>query len=100
MIPQKPIQYTQSRLALKERQLDDAFLLKEEQVVLHTAQYSLKIQLPDTSYLQLYTPPDRKSIAIEPMNCIANAFNNGIGLKLLKPGEEFNWEVKIEVDIP
>jgi len=32
------------------------------------------------NYLQLYTPKDRKSIAIEPMTCIPNAFNNGRGL--------------------
>ena len=30
------------------------------------------------NYLQIYTPPNRNSIAIEPMTCIANAFNNKI----------------------
>jgi aldose 1-epimerase len=56
------------------------------------------MELPtSSSYLQLYTPEDRKSIAIEPMSCIANAFNNGEGLKILEVAEEFKWEVKIEV---
>lgn len=36
-------------------------------------------------YLQIYTPPDRQSIAIEPMSCAPNAFNNKMGLILLAP---------------
>jgi len=38
-------------------------------------------------YVQLYIPPCRESIAIEPMTCAANAFNNGWGLKTLKKDE-------------
>ena len=40
-------------------------------------------------YLQVYTPPGRESIAIEPMTCAPNAFNNGMGLIRLDPGEAF-----------
>lgn len=40
-------------------------------------------------FLQVYTPPARYSIAIEPMTCATNAFNNGIGLMQLAPGQEF-----------
>jgi aldose 1-epimerase len=36
-------------------------------------------------YLQLYTPADRKSIAIENLSGIPNCFNNKIGLQLMKP---------------
>jgi aldose 1-epimerase len=48
------------------------------------------------NYLQIYTPPARKSIAIEPMTCIPNAFNNKTGLILLLPGEstEVAWGVQ------
>ncbi|MCA9355023.1 hypothetical protein KC865_00535 [Candidatus Kaiserbacteria bacterium] len=38
-------------------------------------------------YVQLYTPPHRGSIAIEPMTCATDAFNNGWGLKKLSPRE-------------
>ncbi|MGB0929923.1 MAG: hypothetical protein ACPGVB_04055, partial [Chitinophagales bacterium] len=38
-------------------------------------------------YFQIYIPPHRKSIAIEPMNCNIDAFNNGEGLTLLKVGQ-------------
>jgi len=41
------------------------------------------------NYLQIYTPPLRKSIAIEPMTSNTNAFNNKKGLIVLKPGKFF-----------
>lgn len=37
-------------------------------------------------YIQIYIPPDRKSIAIEPMSCSVNAFRSGDGLIQLAPG--------------
>jgi aldose 1-epimerase len=41
------------------------------------------------NYLQVFIPPDRESIAIEPMTSIADAFNNKKGLIVLKPNDEF-----------
>ena len=38
------------------------------------------------NYLQLFIPPDRQSIAVEPMTCSINAFNNHEGLIVLPPG--------------
>lgn len=54
------------------------------------------------NYLQIYTPLDRKSIAIEPMTCIANAFNNGIGLIEIEPKQHIGlkWGIKKIVSIP
>ncbi len=40
-------------------------------------------------YIVIYTPPDRKSIAIEPMTSNVNSFNNGEGLIQLAPGKEY-----------
>jgi len=40
-------------------------------------------------YLVIYIPPDRKSIAIEPITSNINSFNNKEGLILLSPGGEF-----------
>ena len=50
-----------------------------------------KIQLeimPGRSYpyLQIYTPPHRKSIAIENLSSVPDAFNNGMDLITLAPG--------------
>jgi len=52
-------------------------------------------------FLQVFTGdglPDevrRRAIAIEPYTCAANAFNNGLGLHVLAPGECFSsvWEI-------
>ncbi len=45
----------------------------------------------DASYpfVQVYTPQNRTSLAIEPMTCPADAFNSGKGLIRLRPGDEF-----------
>ncbi|CAN5150087.1 aldose 1-epimerase [soil metagenome] len=39
-------------------------------------------------YLQVYTPPHRKSIALENLSSAPDAFNNKIGLIILEPGEQ------------
>jgi len=49
----------------------------------------------DENYLQIYTPNDRKSIAIEPQTAPANSFNSKIGLQVLKPEETYNLNWKI-----
>lgn len=49
-------------------------------------------------YLQLYTPPDRKSIAIENLSSAPNCFNNGIGLLKLAPGETKTLTIHYEVE--
>ncbi len=38
-------------------------------------------------YFQLYIPPERESIAVEPMTCAPNAFQSKQGLQVLKVGE-------------
>lgn len=39
------------------------------------------------NYLQVFTPPYGTSVALEPMTCNVDAFNNGDGLVSLSPGE-------------
>ncbi len=41
------------------------------------------------NYVQMYTPPGRKSIAVEPMTCPANSFNSRESLIVLEPAESF-----------
>jgi aldose 1-epimerase len=50
------------------------------------------------NFLQVYIPPLRESIAIEPMTCNIDAFNNEDGLIILEPGEVFeaNYGVRLE----
>ena len=41
------------------------------------------------NYIVVYIPPDRRSIAIEPLTSNINSFNNREGLIILQPDEEF-----------
>ena len=50
-------------------------------------------------FVQLFIPPGRKSIAIEPITAATNAFNiDGLGKIELKPGEERSGSVKISLN--
>jgi len=50
---------------------------------------------PDASYpyILLYTPPHRRSIAIENLSAPPDAFNNKMGLLLLPPGDTRTFTV-------
>jgi len=56
---------------------------------------------PDTRYpyLQLYTPPDRESIAVENLSSAPNCFNNKMGLIVLEPGHSQIFTVKYKVSV-
>lgn len=49
------------------------------------------------NFLQIFTPPDRNALAIEPMTCNADAFNNKEGLIRLEPGEEAKARFGLEL---
>ncbi len=51
-------------------------------------------QDPSYRFMQLYTPPSEPSLAIEPMTCPTDAFNNQIGLLTLPPNQSstFHWQ--------
>jgi aldose 1-epimerase len=68
--------------------LDNCYLVdaSANTCMLENEKYQLIVQpLMNYPYLQLYTPADRKSIAIENLSGIPNCFNNKIGLQLMKP---------------
>ncbi|MBO9200072.1 MULTISPECIES: aldose 1-epimerase [Niastella] len=44
-------------------------------------------------YIQIYTPPHRKSIAIENLSGAPDCFNNGMGLQLLTPSRSQTFTV-------
>jgi aldose 1-epimerase len=56
---------------------------------------------PDRSYpyLQLYTPPHRKSIAIETLSAAPDVFNNRIGLVALEPDHTKTFTVRYKVKV-
>ncbi|CAZ94395.1 aldose 1-epimerase [Zobellia galactanivorans] len=48
-------------------------------------------------YMQVYIPPNRNCIALEPCTCIPNAFNNQVGSRYLEPSEV--WELQFDITI-
>ena len=82
---------------MENKELDDAYSLDKANCKFETNEYQLELDFgySDPTYLQLYTPPHRKSIAIEPMTCIANSFNNKIGLTELPVAKTDSWTIKL-----
>lgn len=81
---------------IADTKLDDCFALKSKvspaEIVIYNKKLNFGYKIwQDTgesnyNFLQVYTPPTRKSIAIEPMTCAPDAFNNKLGLITLEPG--------------
>jgi aldose 1-epimerase len=78
-----------------DTELDNAFLLDKGYAgpacILRDPATGVQIEIsPDDTYpvLQIYTPPHRRSIAIENLSGAPDNFNNGIGLLELQPGEQ------------
>jgi aldose 1-epimerase len=49
------------------------------------------------NFFQVFIPPSRKSVAIEPMSCMADAFNNLSGLIVLEPDQYFEGEYLVRL---
>ena len=99
MIPSSktPLKH-QTPLKIGTTFLDDCFITNKPATNFKTSEYDLNLEFSSKekeSYLQVYTPPHRKSIAIEPMTCAPNSFNNKDGLLILQPNEKFNWEIEL-----
>ena len=90
-----------SSFMMKDTKFDDAFSLHKSECSFNSKSYTLSFDFdcPDGAYLQVYTPPHGKSIAIEPMTCVANSFNNKIGLIELLPGKSDTWMIHMNLDI-
>ena len=84
---------------------DHCFMLEPDQAipaaVLKNPANGLRISFyPDPSYpyLQIYTPPHRKSIAIENLSSAPDSFNNGLGLISMQPGESQSFTVLYQLE--
>ena len=84
---------------LKDVKLDDGFPLTSNEIDFSTPQYSFNIKSTSKeNFLQLYTPDQPNTIAIEPMTGAADNFNNKIGLQTLQPNDIYKveWMLAIE----
>lgn len=89
---------------LGDRFLDNCFVLDTQECqplcVLRNVEKKIEVQfLPDESYpyLQIYTPPHRKSIAIENLSGAPDAFNNGMGVITLEPGQSSLFKTSYKI---
>lgn len=84
--------------------LDNCFTLDTQECqplcVLRNVEKNIEVQLlPDESYpyLQVYTPPHRRSIAIENLSGTPNAFNNGMGVTTLESGQSALYKTSYKI---
>ncbi len=94
MIPTGRAAFEQNgRFSLKEKVLDNAFIIDTERHETNLFYPLKKIQLTvfqdieKLKYLVIYTPPHRKTIAIEPLSSNVNALNTGEGLMVIAPNQ-------------
>ncbi|GGK57433.1 MULTISPECIES: aldose 1-epimerase [Flavobacteriaceae] len=86
-------------ILIRDTFLDDCFITEKSTTSLKTDSYTIDINFSSkkpTSFLQVYTPESRDCIAIEPMTCAPNSFNNKSGLLILEANEKYNWKVDLE----
>ncbi len=86
-------------IEIKEQTFDDCYVLNSNEVAFLTPEYILKLtSTEEDSFLQIYTPLHKNTIAIEPTTGVSDSFNNGIGLKTLQPNETYRigWNLKID----
>lgn len=80
----------QQRINLKDKVLDDCWKLEGNTAVFKTPQYHLKLSSSERNgFLQIYTPAHTNALAIEPTTGVSNSLNTEIGLKILKPKDQF-----------
>jgi aldose 1-epimerase len=89
---------------LKNEFLDNSFVLDMEEPMPHCtlSDASVGIELyiyPDRAYpyLQVYTPPHRKSIAIENLSSPPDSFNNKMGLIELGPEDSQGFQTRVRI---
>ncbi|NNK83602.1 MAG: aldose 1-epimerase [Flavobacteriaceae bacterium] len=83
---------------IKDRKLDDCFILNTSEILFKTPHYVLQINASSKeTFMQVYTPPIANTIAIEPTTGVSDSFNNKIGLQVLKPSESYSikWEIRL-----
>ena len=87
-------------------QMDNCFFVKVHEFkpvcTLHNPANNLSVHFftnPGYSYLQIFIPPHRNSIAIENLSGAPDAFNNMMGLIRLQPGSSRTFRVFYQVEV-
>ncbi len=91
-----------TRGLIGKRELDSCLHGQLETLQFQNPSENVDIQITFGEYpfIQIFIPPDRKSIAIEPQTCAPNAFNNLNGLIELQPKMTREFSFSIELNRP
>ena len=77
--------------------LDHSFTVPSDgKTILRNRDYSIKIEQENFAYTQLFIPPDKTSIAIEPISSKSNSFNSE-EILVLEEGEEYCASIRIDL---
>jgi aldose 1-epimerase len=86
---------------IADAEFDDCFkLIMQDNSIIYSPEDEVGLAMEASKeclFLQVFTPPDRTSIAIEPMNCNINAFNNQEGLMDLERGSFYHINCAIRL---
>ncbi len=102
--------------ALGDLFMDDCFTHLERrpdgaahiEIIDPKAHYGLRILAlsPQIKAIQVYAPPDKSYVAVEPQFNLADPFNKEVwgsqdtGVVWLKPGQSVTWHIKLELFVP
>ncbi len=80
-------------------ELDHGFINPAGYIECKYGDYSVRIDQSDLfSYSQVFVPPERDSIALEPISAATDAFNQPeLGLRVLEPGETADGEISVRL---
>lgn len=92
MIPSSFDRLETSQISI-DKHFDDCFHLRNGSVSFTKENYGFKLtSTAETNYLQIYTPPENTSVAIEMMTSPPNSFNNNRGILVLAPQDHYELE--------
>ncbi len=95
-----PFDFTQGRF-LGNSQLDIALVASRESACLSFGPSAIQVtaDMPPFAYTQLFIPPQRDSIAIEPITAVTDSFNRpGLGCVRLEPGASVSGTIGVRAD--
>jgi len=98
-----PYEKFETMNAFENTELDNCFVLKDHtspSCILKDNNSGIEFTITADSsypYLQVYTPPHRKSIAVENLSSAPDSFNNHIGLIIAKPNEQYTFATSYQI---
>ena len=85
-------------IAIYNKSYDHCYFVESDKITFENEDYSFEMLLNNYEhFVQVYTPNNQNYVAIEPQTGPANSLNNGMGLKVLNPQENYQqlWRIQL-----